>query len=156
MRPGIYNIAKKAVILVAVLPCLFDGPNAFAAKATNTMNIKAQVNGACVLSVADMNFGTVTQVTGTETASSYVTVVCSRGATVDLTFVSNALGNTTRNSTLVSPAGGTINFSMALQGSHGTLFAGQTGFTFINGKLFATPGAAAGVYSSVETLYVIY
>ncbi|MEO9168041.1 MAG: spore coat protein U domain-containing protein [Aestuariivirga sp.] len=149
--------AKTAAILVAALLCLIASPAAHAARATNTMNVKLQVINGCALNVANMDFGIITQVTGTETAKSYVTVVCNRFAGVNLSFAPTySVANTSRNSFLTSPAGGKINFSMVLEGSSGNLFSGQTGYTYIDGQLSATPGAAPGVYQSTETLYVLY
>lgn len=139
------------------LTYLLASPVSHAANVKNTMNVKLQVNGACVLTVVNMDFGSLTQVMGTETASSYVTVVCNQLSTIYLSFLPTfSVANTSRNSTLTSGTGNKINFSMALQGYFGVLPAGATGYTYINGKLAATPGASAGIYQSTETLYVIY
>jgi spore coat protein U-like protein len=157
MKLGMNCNAKRAAIMVAALLCLFMSGTAQAAKSTNTLNVKLQVIRGCALSIANMDFGTIAQVTGTETASSKVIVTCSRFASFQLSFAPvYSLANTSRNSTLVSPAGGKINFSMTLQSSTGTLFPRQSTSTNINGKLAATPGAASGNYQSTETLYVLY
>ena len=151
---GIYT---KAVFLMTALSCSVLTAPTFAASASKSINIKLQVVAGCSISVVDMNFGVITQVTGTETASSYVAVICNPGATVLLSFQPTfSVANTTRNSTLTSVAGGKINFSMALRGYFGILGTGQTAYTYIDGKLVATPGAASGIYQSTETLYVIY
>lgn len=157
MKLGMNCNAKSAAILAVALPCLFMPCAAQAAKSTNTLNVKLQVIKGCAVDVANMDFGIVPQVTGTETASSIVTVTCSRFASFRLSFAPvYSLANTSRNSTLTSPAGGKINFSMTLQSSTGTLFPRQSTSTFINGQLAATPGAAPGVYQSTETLWVNY
>ena len=157
MKLGLNRNANRAAILVAALLCQFASPQLQAASKTNSMNVKMQVGAVCNLNVVNMDFGTVTQVTGTETASSAVTVICSKRSTVFLSFTPTfSVAGTSRNSTLVSAAGGTVNFSMALQGYTGTLPAGVTGVTNIIGQLVATPGAAAGAYQSTETLWVNY
>lgn len=157
MKLGMNCNAKGAAILVAALSCSIANPAAHAASSTRSINVKMRVGAVCNLNVVNMDFGTVTQVTGTETASSYVTVICSQRSTIFLSFTPTfSVAGTTRNSTLVRAAGGTVNFSMALQGYTGTLNPGVTGFTYINGQLAATPGAAAGSYQSTETLWVNY
>lgn len=157
MKLGMNCKVKTAAILAVTLPCLFVTSAAHAARATSSMNVKMQVINGCALNVANMDFGIITHVTGTETAKSYVTVECNRFAGVNLSFAPTySAANTSRNSTLTSAAGGKINFSMVLEGSSGNLFSGQTGYTYIDGQLAATPGAAPGVYQSTETLYVLY
>ena len=157
MSSGVYSIIKKAIFLPAVLSCLIANPVAHAASVNKSMNVKLTVASVCNVNVVNMDFGTLTKVVGTETASSYVTVVCNQLSTVFLSFLPTfSVANTGRNSTLTSVAGDTINFSMQLRGYFGILNAFQTGFTYIDGKLAATPGVKSGIYQSTETLYVIY
>ena len=157
MSSGVHSIIKRAIFLPAVLSCVITNPVVHAASFTKTMNVKLSVASVCALNVANMDFGTLTKVVGTETASSYVSVVCNQLSTVYLSFLPTfSVANTGRTSSLTSVAGDTINFSMQLRGYFGTLGAFQTGFTYIDGKLAATPGVKAGTYQSTETLYVIY
>ena len=157
MSSGVYSIIKKAIFLPAVLLCVIANPVAHAASVNKSMNVKLTVASACALNVVNMDFGTLTKVVGTETASSYVTVVCNQLSTVFLSFLPTfSVANTSRNSTQTSVAGDTINFSMQLRGYFGTLGAFQTSLTYTDGKRAATPGVKSGIYQSTETLYVIY
>ena len=153
MKLGLHRKGKKAAILVAALSCLITCPDLHAANKSTSMNVKLTVAFGCALNVTDMDFGTVAQVTGTETATSTVTVNCSPGTLFLLSFKPTfSFADINRNSTLTRAGGGTVNFSMALQGFFGFTSTSTT----INGQLAATPGAVAGVYQSTETLYVIY
>lgn len=98
-----------------------------------------------------MDFGNITAVSGTETATSNVTVNCTPGALYLLSF-SPSSWTTTRSSSMSNLSSAKINFNMALGGTWGT----GSGTKVINGQLAATPGAPTGAYKSVETLYVIY
>ena len=153
MKLGLNRNANRAAILVAALLCQFASPQLHAASKSNSMNVKLTVAFGCALNVTDMDFGNVAVVTGTETATSTVTVNCSPGTLFLLSFQpAFSFAGLNKNSTLIRAGGGTVNFSMALQGFFG--FTSTT--TTINGQLAATPGAVAGVYKSIETLYVIY
>ena len=157
MSSGVYSIIKKAIFLPAVLLCVIANPVAHAASVNKSMNVKLTVASACALNVVNMDFGTLTKVVGTETASSYVTLVCNQLSTIFLSFLPTfSVANTGRNSTLTSVAGDTINFLMQLRGYFGTLGAFQTSLTYTDGKRAATPGVKSGIYQSTETLYVIY
>lgn len=116
-----------------------------------TLNIAVTINYGCSLAVSDMDFGTITAVTGSETATSNVTVNCTPGAFYLLSF-SPSSWTTTRSSAMSNPSSAKINFKMSLSGIWGI----GSGTTAINGQLAATPGAPTGAYKSVETLYVIY
>lgn len=146
-------MARIGLVTASALSCLFAGGSAQAASKANTLNVKLTVAPTCALAVTDMNFGIVTQVLGTEKATSTVTVNCSTGTFLQLSFQPTfSVANTSKNSTLTSGTGAKINYTMALQGYWG--YTG--GWTTINGQLAATPSVTAGIYKSVETLYVLY
>ena len=157
MKPGLKQVVRIAAVSVAAFSRLFVCPNLWASSVNTSFPVSVTVNSKCALNVANMNFGTLATVKGTETASSYVSVVCTKGSTIFLSFTPvYSATNTTRNSTMTSAAGGKINFKMTLQGSFGILNGGQTGYTYIDGQLAATPGAVTGFYQSLETLYINY
>ena len=140
-------------VLATVLCCALGNISAHAANSTKSINVKLNVVSGCALNVTDMDFGSVTQVLGTETATSTVTVNCSPGVPFRLSFLPVfSRANTKKNSVLTDATGDHINFSMALKAWRGR----TSRVTQINGKLMATPNAAEGIYKSVETLYVIY
>jgi hypothetical protein len=123
--------------------------------ATTALNLKTSVNivtpTSCAITASDMNFGTMSQVLGTETATSTVDVHCPTGTFFILSFSTTALA-TTKNSTLVNAANNKINFSMALA----SFFGFTAGTTTITGTLANTPNVPQGIYKSVETINVIY
>jgi spore coat protein U-like protein len=139
------------VTLIALSASLWSAEAACAAAQKQTLNIAVTINYGCSLAVSDMDFGTITTVTGSETATSNVTVNCTPGALYLLSF-SPSSWTTTRSSAMSNPSSAKINFNMALSGIWGV----GSGTTAINGQLAATPGAQTGAYKSVETLYVIY
>jgi spore coat protein U-like protein len=127
--------------------------------------VKAQVIvapvSACVISVTNMDFGTLSTVLGTETATANVAVRCPVGVRLMVAFLPiayNPLGNaaSSRNSTLTDPLGNKINFGMSLAGWYGIGLGNTPLTTVITGKLLATPNPTPGVYKSTETLYVNY
>jgi len=140
------------------------GLSAAASAASTTGPLKASViigAGSCSITVTNMDFGTLTTVVGTETATANVAVRCPVGVRLMVAFlpiaynpVSNAASS--RNSTLVDPFGNKINFSMALAGWYGTGLGNTPLTTVITGKLAATPFPKPGIYQSTETLYVNY
>jgi spore coat protein U-like protein len=139
------------VSLIALAASFLTAQEAYAAAQSKTLNISVTINYGCNLAVSDMDFGTINTVTGSETATSTVTVNCTPGALYLLSF-SPSSWTTTRASAMSNPSSAKINFNMALSGIWGI----GSGTTTINGQLAATPGAATGAYKSVETLYVIY
>lgn len=140
---GVASIALAASFLTA--------QEARAAAQSKTLKISVTINYGCNLAVSDMDFGTITAVTGSETATSTVTVNCTPGALYLLSF-SPSSWTTTRASMMSNPSSAKINFNMALNGIWGI----GSGTATINGQLAATPSAQTGAYKSVETLYVIY
>lgn len=140
-----------SISLIALATSLCSAQVASAAAQKQTLNIAVTINYGCSLSVSDMDFGTITSVTGSETATSNVTVNCTPGALYLLSF-SPSTWTTTRASAMSNPSSAKINFNMALSSIWGI----GSGTSQINGQLAATPGAPTGVYKSVETLYVIY
>ena len=153
MKPGLKQVVRIAAVSVAAFSRLFVCPNLWASSVNTSFPVSVTVNSTCALNVANMNFGTVAQVTGTEKATSAVTVNCSPGTLFLLSFKPTfSFADINRNSTLTRAGGGTINFSMALQGFFGFTSTSTT----INGQLAATPGAANGFYQSLETLYINY
>lgn len=140
-----------SVTLIAMAASLWSAQIACAAAQKQSLNIAVTINYGCSISVSDMNFGTITSVTGSETASSNVAVNCTPGALYLLSFAPSSW-TTTRASAMSNPSSAKINFTMALSSIWGI----GSGASSINGQLAATPGAPTGAYKSVETLYVIY
>ncbi len=144
-------LKSVGMTLITLAASFLSAQEACAAAQNKTLNISVTINYGCNLAVSDMDFGTISAVTGSETATSTVTVNCTPGALYLLSF-SPSSWITTRASAMSNPSNAKINFNMALNGVWGI----GSGTTTINGQLAATPGAQTGAYKSVETLYVIY
>ena len=153
------NCGVRSGLAIAGTLWALCGLTAEASAASSTAGtLKASViigTGACTITVTNMDFGTLTAVTGTETATSNVQVRCPQGVFLTASFLSTGLA-TTRNSAMTGPGGAKINFTMSLAGWFGFGLGNTPLTTVITGKLAATPTPANGTYSSVETLYVIY
>ncbi len=159
------NCGVRSGLAIAGTLWALCGLTAEASAASSTAGtLKASViigTGACTITVTNMDFGTLTTVLGTETATANVAVRCPPGVRLMAAFlpiaynpVSNAASS--RNSTLFDPLGNKINFSMALAGWYGTGLGNTPLTTVITGKLAATPNPPPGTYKSTETLYVNY
>lgn len=130
---------------------------AFAASNSNNLNVKLAVNAACVITATDINFGTLSTVTGAETATSFVKVVCPPNTQVSVDFAPVfSVANTSKADVMKDPAGDTIGFNMALAGYYGNMGNFSYLWTNINAQLIARPYPPAGVYNAVEAIYVIY
>ena len=141
--------------MFSALAALAGPANAASVVGTFKASVVITPVSACVISVTNMDFGTLTAVTGTETATSNVQVRCPQGVFLTASFLSTGLA-TTRNSAMTGPGGAKINFTMSLAGWFGFGLGNTPLTTVITGKLAATPTPANGTYTSVETLYVIY
>jgi len=148
---------KRVVPSLAMgMCCIIVSPAAHAVTTTSNLNVKLAVNSACTLSVTNMNFGILT-VVASQTATSNVTVNCTRSTFVQLSFTTiPAVGQPTKSSVMTNPAGNTIPYTMSLAGWVGTIGGATYGTTIINGTLTPTPNAPNGVYQDNQTLYVIY
>lgn len=145
------NAKVFGAISLAFAASLCSAELAYSAAQKQSLNIAVTINYGCSISVSDMDFGTINTVTGSETATSNVTVSCTPGALYLLSFAPGSW-TTMRSSAMSNPSSAKINFNMALTGIWGI----GSGTSSINGQLAATPGAPTGAYKSVETLYVIY
>ena len=124
----------------------------FASAATTTFNFTTKVNvtANCAVNVTSMNFGNITAVTGTETASSVATVKCSLGIPYSVSFRAAAV-LTAGTGTLAGP-GGNITVFVSLATSSGTGSGAHT----LNGKLTASPITTQGLYQNNFLIYVNY
>ncbi len=123
-----------------------------ATAATSTFSFTTQINvtANCSVNVTSMNFGNITAVTGTETASSVATVKCNLGIPYSVSFRPAAV-LTAGTGTLTGP-GGNISFFVSLATSAGT----GSGTHTLNGKLTASPITTQGLYQNNFLIYVNY
>jgi spore coat protein U-like protein len=156
LKGTIQKLLTASVIAVGVM-----ATEGLAAQKSDPFQVKLNVNSICRVAAPDMNFGTVAQVTGTETASTQISVWCNNGVLFLVSFSSTALVSAV-NSTLIGQTAGntvTIPFQINKTGFFGigTGHAPANAINFpVTGTLTATPGAVPDTYTRQLTAYVIY
>jgi spore coat protein U-like protein len=153
---------RKISFAVAAAAMIGASSSAFAAQANDGFVVKVVVNANCIVVANDVDFGTITQVAGTETASGTVSVRCSKSTPFTLSLSPTA-AVTTATGTLAGAIAGntdTVAYSVTLSGSSGTgagMGVAQAVAFNINGALTAAaPTLTPDTYSAARTLYVNY
>lgn len=132
---------------------------ASAASNSASLNVKATVFAACIVSATDVNFGTVTgSIAANTKTTAKATVICNKNTTYALSFVSgagpiNAVGTAT-----VTMANGanTIPVKLTMK-SASKIATGGNNRTTITGKIVAAIiNPAFGTYAVVQAIYVLY
>ncbi len=142
---------------IAAILCLATLAPALGFAASSPGNFRIALNvvppSSCLVAATNINFGNLQTVVGTETGTSTVSVRCPPGTLYLLSFntVFSAAG-LSRNSTLVSPAGNSINFRMSL----GSFFGVGSGTHVITARLSPAPFPPPALYQSTQTINVIY
>jgi len=122
-----------------------------AASKSGAMAAQVNILKACRITATAMDFGTLTKVTGTETATSTVTVTCSAGTTYLVSFrATGPRPNVTVR--LNGPAAQFIRTGLTLATTAGT----SSGSHVISGLLVAQAVPTPGTYVRVQTVFVIY
>lgn len=134
---------------------------AFAGQASDPFAVTLTVNKKCVVLAGPMNFGTVNEVTGTETATSNVRVRCSKTTPFTLSLAAASVVTTEAGLLNGVTPGNTdkVPYNLVLSGSSGTgagLRNANTIFFTILGSLTATPVLQPDVYRRTRRVYVTY
>lgn len=155
--PGGERSARIMAAGLVAIGMLAQG--AHAASSTGSFRVRLIARAKCTVSVTAMNFGTITRVTGSETATSTATVSCNRNTFYALSLglpavrtIANAIGSaalTLRNGTNTIAA--TLTVRNARQQA-----TGGNDITQIGGRLTAQAAPAPGVYQATQAFYVIY
>lgn len=140
----------SSVGLGLILFQLLASHAALAATQTLTLTTSINVVQTCAINASAMNFGNVTKVLGTETATSTVAVTCSAGTPYSVSFragsvLTSGFGN------LAGP-GGNVQVFVSLATTAGT----GTGSHVMNGKLTASAITTQGLYQNNFLIYVNY
>ena len=152
---------RKFLLPVAGLALLAAANSAVAASSTANFNVKVQVNAACTVSAADLNFGTFSgSIPAGTTGTTAALVTCNKGVSYALSLAagSGPLGTTATGAVIATMANGSNTIPAALTVS--TVSPPATGgsdSTTINGTIVAavtTP--VAGTYTVAQAIYVLY
>lgn len=143
----------KKLITVAALALLSTATSSIAATSSGTFNVQVTIVKACSVAATAVNFGNLSTVLGTETATSTVSVVCNVGTPYDLSFTAVA-GGLTKTTNLVNGVN-TIpaNFSL---GTAAAAAGTGSGTKTITVGLTATPFPVTGLYQVTQTVNVVY
>jgi spore coat protein U-like protein len=142
---------NKYLLSVAVVSALVGVSGAHAVTAQGNFAAKVKLNATCIVSATDLNFGTLAGlIAGTETATSTVSVKCSKstGWTLSLDAGSGAMAGLTT-------ATDTVAYSASLASTTGT-GTGATQSVVINGTLAVQNTPSAQDYSETRTVTVTY
>ena len=129
---------------------LLAGHVALAATQSVNLTTRVTVVQSCAINASQMNFGNMSTIVGTETATSNVKVTCSAGTPYSVSYRPN-LVMTTGIATLVGP-GTNILAQVTLATSAGT----GTGTHIMNGVLQVKPYPTPGLYQNTFLIYVNY
>lgn len=144
--PNRYFAFKLAAALLLVTSSYVN-----AATRSRNFNVRINIVKACRVSATAMNFGNMSKVLGTETSTSTLSVICSRGTPYNVSLrAGGAL--TILNVNLTNPAGNIIRTGLTLGATAGT----TSGSHILTGKLVANANPALGLYQRTQIVYVNY
>ena len=140
---------RRYLLPLAAAAALAGATSAFAAQTSDNFQARITIVTSCIVTAADLDFGSVGVIAGGETAVANVSVNCSAGTPYSMSFDPVA-PVVAYNSTMVNGAED-VAYSAALSG------AGGVGpGSFINGVLPAQVTPTAAIYTDNRTLYVNY
>ena len=143
---------RKYLLPAVVCAAVFASPVAFAAQTSDTFQTRITIQTSCAVTAADVDFGNVGVINGSETASGAVVVNCSAGTVWNASFA--ALSSvTTLASTMTNANLEDVDYNATLTQSGGT---GPANFS-INATLPTQVTPTAGVtYTDNRVLYINY
>ena len=153
---------RKFLLPVAGLALLAAANSAVAASNTANFNVKVQVNAACAVSAADLNFGTFTgSIPAGTTGTTSALVTCNKGVSYALSLAAGlGVGGTTATgaATATMLNGAATPIVAALTVSTGSQTAtGGSDLTPINGTItLGATSPATGTYTVAQAIYVLY
>jgi spore coat protein U-like protein len=145
---------RKYLLPIVAVATLASASAALAATSSGTFNVQVTIVKACAVSATAVNFGSLSTILGTETATSTVSVVCNAGTPYSLSFVSGSASLSTTGNLVNGASTIPVAYSFANAGAAaGTGTATNT----MDVKLpTATAYPAVGVYQQTQTVYVNY
>ncbi len=141
---------RKNIILLAAGAVLAGSAAAYAAQTSDAFQSRINIQSSCVVTAADVDFGNVGVISGTETASSTVAINCSGGVPWTLSF--DTLGTVTAYTGTMVNGAEDVAYSAALSGTSGT----GPGSVSINAALPAQVTPPPALYTDNRTVYITY
>ena len=142
---------QLVVLILAMCVAMFAHGVAIASSNSAALNVRTTIVKTCKISATAMNFGNIATVLGTETTTSTLAVICSKGTPYNVSLRAN-LTLTARNINLIGPGGSIIRSRLTLGATAGT----TSGTHVLTGKLVARAYPPKGLYQSNQLIYVNY
>jgi spore coat protein U-like protein len=149
----------RKVLLTATAAAFTAWPVAAdAANRSAPYNARITIFSGCLVSLGDLVFTPTAILTGTETATSTVSVTCSKHVAWSLSFSAVApVTTTTGTMSGVTPGNtSTIAYQMKFNGNATGVGNGFVQTKTLNGKITTTGNVQADDYSQSRVLYVTY
>ena len=152
---------RKFLLPVAGLALLAAANSAVAASNTANFNVKVQVNAACSVSAADLNFGTFTgSIPAGTTGNTAALVTCNKGVSYALSLAAGTaplfLPTATATANMANGANPPIAAALTVSTASQTATGGSDS-TAINGIITAgATSPATGTYTIAQAIYVLY
>jgi spore coat protein U-like protein len=148
------KLVLTSLAVVLVVPPL----PAFAVNKSAAFTSRIRIYTGCLISLGDLVFAPTFTLTGTETATSTVTILCSKHVPWRLSFSSTGPNpSTTGVMTGVTPGNtSTINYSMGFNGNATGTGTGFPQSKPLNATITTVGNVTADNYIQPRVLYVIY
>jgi spore coat protein U-like protein len=161
--PGLTTLSKfNQIAASATALAIALSLPAVAGQKSDPTEVSMSITGTCTVTVADVDFGSLEQVLGTEVINSSVSVLCSKGLPFRLTFSPTAnTGSTAANLIPVGPGNpDRIPFRVTRVGPATGIGKGTTASDVISVALRTNLTAARtprpGTYVRARTIYINY
>lgn len=141
---------RKYLLPLSAAALAAASSSAFAAQSSDNFQARINIQTACVVTAADLDFGNVGVIDGTEVTTAAVDVNCTAGTAYTLSF--SASSAVTSYSSNMAFGANNVAYNASLSAGGGT---GPASFT-INGSLPLQTTPVPGTYTETRTLYVNY
>ena len=133
-----FTIKPLFYVAIGVLALGLGSTSVFAATATATFQVSANVQSTCVISVTAATFGPYTGVVATTQAT--VTVTCSNGTTYNIGLNAGLAPLATVTSrSMTGPASALLNYGLFQDSAHGTNWGNTVGEDTVAGTGTGSP-----------------
>jgi spore coat protein U-like protein len=144
---------RKYLLPLATVLAVAGASSAFAAQTSANFQARVTIQTSCVVTAGALDFGNVGVITGSETATSTVSVNCSAGTPYTLSFNNATTGITSYSSAMTNGSTAeTVAYSASLSGAGGT---GPGSFT-ITGQLASQTTPSPRQYTDNKVVYLNY
>jgi spore coat protein U-like protein len=144
------SVLRKLSIALCGLWVPFCMAPAGAAQTSANTQFRINIQTSCSVTAENVDFGNVGLITGGETASASVRVICSLGTPYQISFSSTS--SVTAFNGQMSNSGNTVSYSASLSGAGGT----GPGVHTITATLPSQSTPPTGLYIDSRTVYLNY